>query len=797
MTDITVNAVISMPGQLFTMARSFKAAANGKIYVGEIDTDPTNPVNQIQVYLENEDGSTVPVAQPLSINAGGYPVYNGEIAKFVTDRGHSMAVLDAYDVQQFYFPNVLKYDPDQFSSRLAGGGAEEGDVLVGVKQATPNSVLITQHDVNLQSVSIQQYGGKDDYNGTSGTNCWSALQAIFTDFPNGCKIRFPKTVGGTGRYYMNGTMTWPDMSKYIIDPDPGVDITHEGGGTPLIGAGLVVTRPLNIILPTLGYTYRLSPTPYGPLSGKPYFISSGDGESPVVEKIQANSELAFYAVNPATGASSGASASGDVDIVTFSNIPTGQFIVGSVPVRPGWEAHAQVTMPGSTASIAIYVQTERGFVIYSQPIGGGDITRYVFREGYPVQSVTIPNPVQDNPAYNFDVSEIGIKIHSPTSFSILCNHSEVARIEGLPYNIVRAGWGAGIANNTNAAYITYPVRVKNNKTYGMRPLRVVIVGDSTADKNNHLSWVNHMVRVSSGAGGLQFKNILNLAVAGQTAVQQAAIFNSTDFVALGGFDYAMIDVGINDIAGGSTADQFITAITSIVTTCQTYNITPIIGIPALWYNGSAAVPFGQSTGKLDSNAVRGASYRLRLLRTLSDLGVQVAMLPLQDMGAIVPSLLVHPELDPVVQDNLHQSGFGAQLKGGGWAKALIGYLFCRTRTNISPTEIIPGWIPSAISATYGVAVKPKFEVVGNEFGLTGLMDTPAPVPNNTTILQLPQAYAPLSQLYIPLTCFDVNSVPLQSVATLRIDTSGAFVVNNVPSTSRYFAFGNCRYNLPQ
>lgn len=113
MTDITANVVVSMPSQLFTMARSFKAVANGKIYIGKIDTDPVNPENQIPVYVENEDGSHVPVSQPIIINAAGYPVYNGQIAKFVTVQGHSMAVYDAYGSQQFYFPNVLKYDPDQ------------------------------------------------------------------------------------------------------------------------------------------------------------------------------------------------------------------------------------------------------------------------------------------------------------------------------------------------------------------------------------------------------------------------------------------------------------------------------------------------------------------------------------------------------------------------------------------------------------------------------------------------------------------------------------------------------------
>ena len=45
MADITANVVVSMPSQLFTAARTFKALAGGKIYIGKIDTDPTIPSN--------------------------------------------------------------------------------------------------------------------------------------------------------------------------------------------------------------------------------------------------------------------------------------------------------------------------------------------------------------------------------------------------------------------------------------------------------------------------------------------------------------------------------------------------------------------------------------------------------------------------------------------------------------------------------------------------------------------------------------------------------------------------------
>lgn len=157
MSDIVPNVVVSMPSQQFTLARSFKAAANGKIYIGKIDTDPVNPENQIQVYIEGEDGAHIPVSQPIIINAGGYPVYNGQIAKFVTAEGHSMAIYDAYGTQQFYFPNVLKYDPDQFAERykysvtwdapqkygaIGDGVHDDSDSLISAFSSVTETILV-------------------------------------------------------------------------------------------------------------------------------------------------------------------------------------------------------------------------------------------------------------------------------------------------------------------------------------------------------------------------------------------------------------------------------------------------------------------------------------------------------------------------------------------------------------------------------------------------------------------------------------------------------------------------------
>lgn len=131
------NYLVSMPSTPFSAPRAFKSVANGKIYIGNPDTDPVNPANQIPVYIVNEDGSEVQVSQPIIINAGGFPVYNGQIMKFITKQNFSMAVYDAYGAQQFYWPNIANLDPNSayneavsFILRKLIGTSPAGDSFV-------------------------------------------------------------------------------------------------------------------------------------------------------------------------------------------------------------------------------------------------------------------------------------------------------------------------------------------------------------------------------------------------------------------------------------------------------------------------------------------------------------------------------------------------------------------------------------------------------------------------------------------------------------------------------------------
>ena len=227
MSDITASVVIGMPNQLFTMARSFKAVSNGKIYIGKPDTDPVNPTNQIPVYVENEDGSHVQVAQPIVINAGGYPVYNGQVVRFVTSQTHSMAVYDAFGVQQFYFSNVgrVNYFPTRQSlvdypskNMFPEGAVVTAGGLEYIRDSSSSSIpdLIGFKPPYL--ATLDHWDAPID--GTSDTSPFAQLALNWMALSPGNKIHEPNVITRkfTSQISTTGHLNWDaGNAHYIID----------------------------------------------------------------------------------------------------------------------------------------------------------------------------------------------------------------------------------------------------------------------------------------------------------------------------------------------------------------------------------------------------------------------------------------------------------------------------------------------------------------------------------------------------------------------------------------------------
>lgn len=83
----------------------------GKVFVGQPDLDPEIVGNQKQLNVVQEDGTVVPVSQPLILSAGGVPVYNGSPVRLDVAGNYSIKILSKLDVQVYYVDNVFEGDP--------------------------------------------------------------------------------------------------------------------------------------------------------------------------------------------------------------------------------------------------------------------------------------------------------------------------------------------------------------------------------------------------------------------------------------------------------------------------------------------------------------------------------------------------------------------------------------------------------------------------------------------------------------------------------------------------------------
>ena len=80
---------------------------SGQIYAGTVDLDPQVQANQVQLYVVQEDGTSVPVQQPFLLSAGGVPVYNGSYVRLaVSQDNYSLKILDKQGAQVYYFDNA-------------------------------------------------------------------------------------------------------------------------------------------------------------------------------------------------------------------------------------------------------------------------------------------------------------------------------------------------------------------------------------------------------------------------------------------------------------------------------------------------------------------------------------------------------------------------------------------------------------------------------------------------------------------------------------------------------------------
>lgn len=207
MADILVTS----PYRPFTLPSQFKAVFNGYIYCGTVDAvDPS--VSQVQVYFVNESGTKVPVAQPLRTNAGGFLVYNGQPAKFVTDSNHSLLVRDTLGNQLWYEPDMAIVDPqtsiDFIFDELASG--DGGSLVYYTPDQVPSLPKISIEQALLYRKNITDLGA------VSGVASATVDARVVASVDAGYCITIPHGFD----YKTAGTLAMPSLKPvFIACPD--------------------------------------------------------------------------------------------------------------------------------------------------------------------------------------------------------------------------------------------------------------------------------------------------------------------------------------------------------------------------------------------------------------------------------------------------------------------------------------------------------------------------------------------------------------------------------------------------
>lgn len=121
------------------------AVGAGYLYIGEPDTDPEVGANQKTVTAVKEDGTTVAMSQPITLSAGGVPLYSGSPVTLTVDGSYSMKVLNIYGSQIYYIPSIDDYEVQgvKFLHNYADLAAAITDI------STTETLLVIDEDVTM------------------------------------------------------------------------------------------------------------------------------------------------------------------------------------------------------------------------------------------------------------------------------------------------------------------------------------------------------------------------------------------------------------------------------------------------------------------------------------------------------------------------------------------------------------------------------------------------------------------------------------------------------------------------
>ena len=211
---------------------SARPVFNGAIYLGEADMDPE--LNPVQAYVLQENGTTVPIAQPILTGAGGVPLYNGSAAIITVDDNYSMRIRDELGAQIYYVANGLAGETgalnDTYVPRAGtGAGPDMSGPIIWANQVNGKRYYIGDETIFNEALTISKLQDTDP--GSIMVAPWDgSTTAYITTFREDGQVVLPQNVDYTTISERSAV-----PKKYIDDAEAFGVVDSDGtklGGTP-------------------------------------------------------------------------------------------------------------------------------------------------------------------------------------------------------------------------------------------------------------------------------------------------------------------------------------------------------------------------------------------------------------------------------------------------------------------------------------------------------------------------------------------------------------------------------------
>jgi len=648
---------------------------------------------------------------------------------------------------------------------LRGELADDGGTdLVAGKGPESGEVIRSQSDRNQDAKTIRDFGGKDDWDGTSGTNNLAPL-SMYTQFclDNGVKeMRFP--FRGTGVYQIAGTDGWvSDIPGIELVIDEGVSFVVDSG-LRIFSRGVKCNRELIVRVDnaTVEYDSPLSPVQFKKPSELFPGLGQGDGACEVPSTVDMTNVTGYNI----TGTSrSEISITKTASTITVPHSVATDRLCFAVPSKIGEEVFCYTSAGGVGV---IGVLTVNKVVTVECDSGTGST---LINDNGNIQGIFKAEPT-DKLRNRFNSGLMSVVVSGESTFSVLVNGVHLYTHDAKdPITAVIFG---NRGNTDNVVYSGVS-KIKGCKSVGSRPLRIIALGDSTSQPDIAQGSQIDYMRQFLASAGCQVQYMKNMAVGGETSAQQLARFNAED---INGYDFCIAALGVNDVQTGTAVSTFAANMGAIADKCIANNVRLIASMPTSWYPQSEAAPYGQR-GQNTVNSDLAAPYRAALILKMAEKSCLISTQSIKHEGVVGAVWLDTDGADPVLMDNIHPTAYGRMMMGLGNAKSILGAINRRWIVSESaPSQIPSRWKTAFTTASSTLTVGVSIRDGSTMF--TGGIEIPSVPANGTAIIKLDKELAPVgAYLYFTTPC-QSGAGPIGS-CTIVVAPDGNISAYNVPA----------------